>query len=101
MSLEIQNERWREDYSSNFDYRYTPRTKRAKRHVRNETLEEMSPWEADLPSSVHPLDRERNKRKIDWEDLSFNLMHYVLVPVSGVAIFGILVFAEYSKITGS
>lgn len=96
------------DYSSSgFEYSddvyagmYKNRSKMQNRAKREEEIEDYSFLAEDISNRKRRFAKTASQRSYFWEDFSFNLMHYVLVPLSIVALFGIFVYAEYTKIRG-
>jgi hypothetical protein len=79
---------------------YTSGAKRAKR----EELEEDSLLSVETaPAPKAPL-RQRISTAVKspyfFEDLGFNIMNYVLVPISAVTLFALYVYAEVARSTG-
>lgn len=75
---------------------YSPKMKESRRSVREEL---MLPDFIEEPT-YYKSTPARKQRSYFWEDFGFNLMNYVLVPLSCVALFGIFVYAEVSRSTG-
>lgn len=93
MSLETQN------YSDRNSFYYSSTMKKSRRSVREE-LELPSYLEDDSNCRNYEPSPARKQRSYFWEDFGFNLMHYVLVPLSVVALFCLFVYAEVNKATG-